>query len=144
MQRQEKCLRNIDSPCSINHSLASRPHRTSFKIFFCSAVNVVGNLMFTPTTKSPLSLGFLLLGIPCCGKRSVHVGGVGPECLTGTCFPSIVWTVRLHPVRASLRSISIVNLISSPSLLKRGCGFYQDVSISRNIKSSPENLPLQQ
>jgi hypothetical protein len=62
----------------------------------------------TPTTKSPLSLGFLLFGIPRLGNRSSHVGGVGPECLTGTCLPSIVWIVRFHPVRASLRSISIV------------------------------------
>ena len=65
-------------------------HRISFSLFFWSVVRLVGNLMLTPTTKSPRSCGFLLLGMPKPGKRSVYVGGVGPDPPTATCLPSIV------------------------------------------------------
>lgn len=46
-------------------------HRISFSFCFWSAVKLIGNLMLTPTTKSPRSCGFLLLGMPRPGKRSV-------------------------------------------------------------------------
>jgi hypothetical protein len=82
--------------------------RICFNFSLCSAVNDVGNSIFTPTIKSPRSVGFLLLGMPRPGKRSSHVGGVGPPCRTGTCLPSMVWMDRLHPVRASLRLIVMV------------------------------------
>jgi len=39
-------------------------HRICFNCSFCAPVKLVGNLIFTPTTKSPRSLGFLDLGMP--------------------------------------------------------------------------------
>ena len=65
-------------------------YRMFFSASFCCAVNDVGNLIRTPTRKSPRSDGFLLLGIPRFGKRSTKVGPVGPPLLTLICFPSMV------------------------------------------------------
>lgn len=110
-------------------SLSKQNYRISFSFSFCWLVKVVGNLIFTPTTKSPRSAGFLLFGMPKLGYRSVHVGPVGPPLPTLSCFPSMVCTVRRQPVRASLRSSSIVRLISSPSRVKRGWGFYSSLVI---------------
>lgn len=91
---------------------------------FCCCVSLDGNLISTPTMKSPLSFGDLLFGIPSPGKRSVHVGGVGPLLRTASFFSSIVSTVRDQPVKASFRSMVAVARISSPSRVKAGCAFY--------------------
>lgn len=95
-----------------------------FNASFCCVVRLVGNLILTPTTKSPRSAGFLLFGMPRFGYRSVHEGPVGPLLPTLSCLPSIVCTVRRQPVSASLRSSSMVRLMSSPSRVKRVCGFW--------------------
>jgi hypothetical protein len=94
-------------------------YKISFNCSFCWPVKLVGNLILTPTMKSPRSAGFLLFGMPRLGYRSVHVGPVGPPLPTLSCLPSMVCTVRRQPVRASLRSSSIVRLMSSPSRVKR-------------------------
>lgn len=106
-----------------NEKVGNNAYSTSLKTSFCADVSEVGNLILTPTTKSPRSVGFLDFGIPSPGYRSSKVGPVGPALLTCNCLPSIVCTVRLQPVRASLRSMSMVCLMSSPLRVNKGCGF---------------------
>ena len=43
-------------------------YKISFKRIFCVGVKLVGNFTLTVTMKSPLSVGFLLLGMPNPGK----------------------------------------------------------------------------
>ena len=113
----------------------------SFSFSFCALVKLVGNLIFTPTMKSPRSEGFLDLGMPRLGYRSVQVGPVGPPLPTLSCLPSMVWTVRRQPVRASLRSISIVCLTSSPSRVNIAWGFCGVVSIDFCVNWERKDLP---
>ena len=99
------------SPCNATKTQSSRvtaefAYSISFRFFFCSAVRLVGYLILTPTTKSPLCAGVLLFGMPSWGNRSSNVGCVGPGLETLICLPSIVETVRFHPVNASFKSIS--------------------------------------
>lgn len=98
-------------------------HRISFSFDFCAGVNVVGNLTWTFTIRSPRWPGNLDLGMPSDGNFSSKPGCVGPAPDTRSCLPSMVVTVRFHPVRASLRGISIVVMRSSPSRLKVGWSF---------------------
>lgn len=114
----EQCFRKRHWLCS------DFRHKISFSWFFCACVKLLGNLTLTSTIISPRSAGFLLFGIPRCGNVSLKPGPVGPPPETGTCLPSIVEIVRLHPVNASLRSSSTVARRLSSSRTKTGCGFY--------------------
>ncbi len=105
-------------------------YKISFNLLFCAAVRLLGNLTLTSTIISPRSFGFLLFGMPRCGNVSLKPGPVGPPPETGTCLPSIVDMVRLQPVRASLRSNSIVARRLSSSRTKVGCVFYSIVSLN--------------
>lgn len=130
--RKEIVRCRIDIYTSEHHQrqpLLIQNYKISFNCSFCWPVKLVGNLILTPTTKSPRSPGFLLFGIPRLGYRSVHVGPVGPPLPTLSCLPSMVCTVRRQPVRASLRSSSIVRLMSSPSRVKRVWGFWSSLAI---------------
>ena len=104
--------------------LLSAFHNISLNLFFCAGVRLLGNLTLTSTIISPRSAGFLLFGMPRCGKVSLKPGPVGPPLETGTFLPSIVEMVRFQPVSASLRSSSMVWRRLSSSRTKRGCGFY--------------------
>jgi hypothetical protein len=128
--------RNSNNVCYADLKRQLPYHNKSLRISFWCGVSEVGNLILMPTMKSPRSLGFLLFGIPRLGKRSVQVGCVGPLCRTLSCLPSIVETVRLHPVSASLRSTSTVALMSSPSLVKIGCGFCKSISKRRFLEAT--------
>lgn len=75
-------------------------------------------LTLTFTMRLPRSVGFFDIGMPCPGKLSCHVGGVGPACATFNCFPSIVFTVLDHPSKASFNGIESVMIRSSPSRTK--------------------------
>jgi hypothetical protein len=55
-------------------------------------------------TKSPRLEGFFDDGIPNPGYRSSLPGCVGPPLSRLICLPSMVTTVRFHPVKASFRS----------------------------------------
>jgi hypothetical protein len=125
IDRKEKDILGINKNAS---RLLLRAHSTFLSCSFCALVKLVGNLILTPTTKSPRSFGFFDLGMPRLGNRSVHVGPLGPPLPTLSCLPSIVCTVRRQPVRASLRSRSMVCLMSSPSRVKRGWDFCHHVS----------------
>jgi hypothetical protein len=125
----QECTRK-KNPCTAQvqrtHFNANHHHHTyriCFNCSFCWLVKLVGNLILTPIIKSPLSIGFLDFGIPKFGNFSVHVGPVGPPLATLSCLPSMVCTVRRHPVRASLRSSSMMCLMSSFSRVKRGWDF---------------------
>jgi hypothetical protein len=60
------------------------------------------------TMKLPRWPGFLEMGMPRPGYVSELPGCVGPDFSMGRLFPSMVVTVRLQPVSASLRSSSTV------------------------------------
>lgn len=90
-----------------------------------------GNFTFTSTIISPLSVGFLLFGIPRSGKVILWPGAVGPLPDTGTCLPSIVEIVLRQPVSASLSSSSTKTRRLLSSRLKTGCSFYTTNSVSR-------------
>lgn len=108
-------------------------YRISFNRVFCAIVKLAGNLTLTSTSKSPLSAGFLLFGIPRFGKGMTWPGCVGPPPDTGTCLPSIVPIVRLQPVNDSLRSSSTVARRLSSSRLNRGCGFCSSSQHGRGL-----------
>lgn len=108
------------------HVISSSPfaaHRISFSFRFCSIVKLVGNLTLYVTMKLPRSFGFLLRGMPRLGKLSLEPGWVGPLLSRLICLPSMVVTVRRQPVRASLRSKSMLWRMLSPSRVNRGCAF---------------------
>ncbi len=56
----------FDLPSENPSTVAS--YNISFKRVFCAGVRLVGNFTFTVTVKSPLSVGFLLFGMPRPGK----------------------------------------------------------------------------
>lgn len=98
-------------------------HRILRSVFFCSAVKVDGNLTLYLTIKSPLWSGFLLRGMPRPGYVSELPGCVGPAFSITMDLPSIVVTVRFHPVKASLRSSSTWWMRFSLSRVYSRCGF---------------------
>lgn len=83
----------------------------------------MGNLTLYLTTKLPRCPGFLEIGMPRPGYESEEPGCVGPALSMLRFLPSMVVMVRFQPVRASFRSSSTVWMMSSPSRVKRGCGF---------------------
>lgn len=100
-------------------------YKISRSFCFCAVVSEVGNLTLYLTTKLPRWPGFFEMGMPRPGYESELPGCVGPVFSTTRFFPSIVVTVRFHPVRASFSSRSTLWTMSSPSRVYRGCGFWR-------------------
>jgi len=100
-----------------------RDYKISRSFCFCADDNVMGNLTLYLMMKFPRWPGFLEMGMPRPGYESELPGWVGPPFSTAMLDPSIVVTVRFHPVSASLRSSSTVCTRSSPSRVKSACGF---------------------
>lgn len=117
------------------------PYKISFSCCLCAGLNVDGKLTLYLMTKSPRWPGFLEIGMPKPGYRSSLPGCVGPPLSRLICLPSIVVTVRFHPVRASLRSKVTKWMRSLSSRLKRGCSFYRVVSI-KSVHHGVERMLL--